>query len=28
LMISWLVMRVLEDLSEREIRTQWDLEGA
>ena len=28
LMISWLVMRVLEDLSEREIRTRWDLEGA
>jgi hypothetical protein len=28
LMISWLVMRVLEDLSKREIRTQWDLEGA
>jgi glycosyltransferase involved in cell wall biosynthesis len=28
LMISWLVMRVLEDLSEREIKTRWDLEGA
>jgi len=28
LMISWLVMRVLEDLSEREIRMRWDLEGA
>jgi glycosyltransferase involved in cell wall biosynthesis len=27
LMISWLVMRVLEDLSEREIRMRWDLEG-
>jgi glycosyltransferase involved in cell wall biosynthesis len=27
LMISWLVMRVLEDLSEREIRTRWDIEG-
>jgi glycosyltransferase involved in cell wall biosynthesis len=28
LMISWLVMRVLEDLSEREVRMRWDLEGA
>jgi glycosyltransferase involved in cell wall biosynthesis len=28
LIISWLVMRVLEDLSEREIKTRWDLEGA
>jgi glycosyltransferase involved in cell wall biosynthesis len=28
LTISWLVMRVLEDLSEREIRTRRDLEGA
>jgi hypothetical protein len=28
LMISWLVMRVLEDLSKREIKTRWDLEGA
>jgi transposase len=27
LMISWLVMRVLEDLSKREIKTRWDLEG-
>jgi glycosyltransferase involved in cell wall biosynthesis len=28
LMISWLVMRVLEDLSKRETRMRWDLEGA
>lgn len=28
LMISWLVMRVLEDLSEREVKARWDLEGA
>lgn len=28
LMISWLVMRVLEDLSEREVKMRWDLEGA